>query len=595
MFDVTFGTNNEGRPIGVTASPDGEMNVFTPIRAFLPSQCRWVFDWIFRTVFPSLLGREPLKRLQLLLTDGDEKIYNAFDAVKSELYPRARHGLCLYHLVTQKLQDLARKKFLEPDNENNANMMHTFKLWIFSWMQLGGVENEAEFNSSFSMLRNWLYAIQQNSNSSHSMKQNAAELEHWLTHKLIYHKERWLFPLRFSEGLMTLNQKTSSPVEGVNHTMKHKSSKTVTPNMTMCTSFETQETQVHTRMLKWKRKTMQSFDSTPLWVKNSLTSRELTTIGESLLQQRFLQRHFYGCLLVSDFEVKVARLPGTSPTYCADCKPSMGQICPSCSNSSPIPRFIRCRTVTFVDVGSGFFSVGCSCPHQMNTGLPCTHIIRVMPRITPQHCHIRWHKSYPALFGRVGFEEQTKVMKQRQKDQRMLITLEEHKEIVATLKRHPVHDKSIFDIPDCQYIQNQASGTISHKYECHLLQEGCRSEEDGIIVNASQELYGMGLLTQDTAGCRSDEKLSTPHAVYQSGNHYSDLCAHIAILLDKTRSNATLRSKVVASIFDNFGNCNKMIEEASRSPTDFEGEWISCHPQFSILNAKLVNSVAELS
>ena len=42
MFDVTFGTNNEGRPMGITASPDGDMNVFTPIRAFLPSQCRWV-------------------------------------------------------------------------------------------------------------------------------------------------------------------------------------------------------------------------------------------------------------------------------------------------------------------------------------------------------------------------------------------------------------------------------------------------------------------------------------------------------------------------------------------------------------------------
>ena len=128
MFDVTFGTNNEGRPMGVTACPDGNMNVFTPVRAFLPSQCRWVFDWVFRTVFPSLLGREPLKRLQLLLTDGDNKIYIAFDAVKTELYPQAQHGLCLYYLVTQKLQDLGRKKFLEPDKEENANMIHTFKL-----------------------------------------------------------------------------------------------------------------------------------------------------------------------------------------------------------------------------------------------------------------------------------------------------------------------------------------------------------------------------------------------------------------------------------------------------------------------------------
>ena len=93
---------------------------------------------------------------------------------------------------------------------------------------------------------------------------------------------------------------------------------------------------------------MQACQSTPLWVKNSPTANELTTIAESLQQQHFLQQPFYACLLVSDFEVKVARLPGTLPNYCADCKPSTGQICPACSNNSPIPWFIRCRTVSFL-------------------------------------------------------------------------------------------------------------------------------------------------------------------------------------------------------------------------------------------------------
>jgi len=452
-------------------------------------------------------------------------------------------------------------------------------------MQLGGIESETEFNKSFALLRSWLFAIRQNCDAgSSSMRHNAAELEDWLIHKLLYHKERWLFSRRISEGLMTLNQKTTSPVEGVNHTMKHKSSKTVSPNMTICTSFETQETQAYTRMLKWKRKTMQTYQSTPLWVKNSATSKELTTIGESLLQQQFLQRHFYSCLVVSDFEVKVARLPGTSPNYCTDCKPSMGQICPACSNSSPIPWFVRCRTVTFVDVGGGYFSVGCSCPHQINTGIPCTHIVRVMPRILPKHCHIRWHKSYPALFGKVGFEKQTKAMKECQKDRRMLITVEEHKEMLTILRKNPSEtDRSIFEIPDCHCIQNQAAGSIPHQYEfhssCHQQQfEESDSEEDISIVSASRELYGMGLLTQDT-GYRPDKPISTPHAIYQSGNHYSDLCAHIASILDKTRSNATLRSRVVASLYESCHNCNKMIEEETRCATDLGDEWISCHPQ----------------
>ena len=42
MFgDVTFQTNNEGRPLGVTCSPDGKnMNIFTPFRAFLPEKSK---------------------------------------------------------------------------------------------------------------------------------------------------------------------------------------------------------------------------------------------------------------------------------------------------------------------------------------------------------------------------------------------------------------------------------------------------------------------------------------------------------------------------------------------------------------------------
>jgi hypothetical protein len=39
MFDVTFGTNTESRPLSVSASMDGNMNVFTPFRVFMPSQC----------------------------------------------------------------------------------------------------------------------------------------------------------------------------------------------------------------------------------------------------------------------------------------------------------------------------------------------------------------------------------------------------------------------------------------------------------------------------------------------------------------------------------------------------------------------------
>jgi len=106
MVDVTHGTNSETRPLCVSASIDANMKTFTPIRAFLPSECQWVFHWLWASAIPSLLGIETIRRIQLVLSDGDPKIYVPFDSVRERLYPSAVHGLCSFHLVTQPLQRL---------------------------------------------------------------------------------------------------------------------------------------------------------------------------------------------------------------------------------------------------------------------------------------------------------------------------------------------------------------------------------------------------------------------------------------------------------------------------------------------------------
>jgi hypothetical protein len=101
--DVTHGTNSEGRPLGVSASIDVYVKTFTPLRAFLPSECQWVFHWLWTTAVPTLLGRENIRRTQLVVSDGDSKIYTPFNMVQETIYPQAVHGLCIYHLITQPL------------------------------------------------------------------------------------------------------------------------------------------------------------------------------------------------------------------------------------------------------------------------------------------------------------------------------------------------------------------------------------------------------------------------------------------------------------------------------------------------------------
>ena len=121
MIDVTYGTNSEGRPLGLTACVDADMKSFTPLRAFMPSECSWVFRWIWETAIPTLLGRQNLTRVQLVLSDGDAKIYEQFNQVQKELYPNACHGLCIFHLIVPPLQ----KGIKDKGDPNVKAMFHT--------------------------------------------------------------------------------------------------------------------------------------------------------------------------------------------------------------------------------------------------------------------------------------------------------------------------------------------------------------------------------------------------------------------------------------------------------------------------------------
>jgi hypothetical protein len=163
MMDVTFSTNREGRPLATTCAFDQNMTTFVPMRAFLPSQCQWVFQWILEKAMPALLGRGPLRRMQLFLTDGDSNIYRPFDLLKSTLFPNATHGLCVYHILTKPLSDGLvgdlRDRRRNPDVDA---MIATFKSWVMSWTNIQCVETKEEFEISFANLENWLASFKKN-------------------------------------------------------------------------------------------------------------------------------------------------------------------------------------------------------------------------------------------------------------------------------------------------------------------------------------------------------------------------------------------------------------------------------------------------
>ncbi len=62
FMDVTCKTNKEGHGLFLVAGKDGNNCGFTAARVFLPSEQRWVFDWMFSTALPSLLSEEVIRK-----------------------------------------------------------------------------------------------------------------------------------------------------------------------------------------------------------------------------------------------------------------------------------------------------------------------------------------------------------------------------------------------------------------------------------------------------------------------------------------------------------------------------------------------------
>jgi hypothetical protein len=75
-IDTTYGTNRKKRPLLVFAGTDNNRKNFTALRAFLPSECEWVFRYVFEVAIPSLIGEATVERINQINTDGDRQIYN---------------------------------------------------------------------------------------------------------------------------------------------------------------------------------------------------------------------------------------------------------------------------------------------------------------------------------------------------------------------------------------------------------------------------------------------------------------------------------------------------------------------------------------
>ena len=162
--------------------------------------------------------------------------------------------------------------------------------------------------------------------------------------------------------------------------MKKRFSKRVAPNMTMVESLNTQDLQTDGKMRELKRDMVRMAKSNNLWSRTA-TAKDLTTFAESMVQRlsEQMDKHFHKLSPCGSI-VFIKRIK-QNEIHCHECQNEMQDICSLCCQKSPVPRFSRIRTVSFIpleppnEIHSGRWTVKCDCLDGM--GHPCRHIASV--------------------------------------------------------------------------------------------------------------------------------------------------------------------------------------------------------------------------
>ena len=62
--------------------------MFNVICVFLPSEQAWVFKWFFFVAMPSILGKELLQSVKIIITDGDSQEIQQLDEAMNQIFSK---------------------------------------------------------------------------------------------------------------------------------------------------------------------------------------------------------------------------------------------------------------------------------------------------------------------------------------------------------------------------------------------------------------------------------------------------------------------------------------------------------------------------
>jgi len=372
FMDVTCKTNKEGRGLFLVAGKDGNNCGFTAARIFLPSEQRWVFDWIFSTALPSLLSEEVIRKNKLCVTDGDPQM---FEALRSQQAKRevwlGSHVFCEWHLLVVGWKVHVSCTVPRGD-EVCQEFSDTAYSWIQSWFWL--VETKEEFDKSLCDFWLWLDSFLQDNDTYSS---TVSAIRNFVIQSLLPKLDYWVRYSRIDQ--LSFEATTNSVVEGQNSSLKRGVIQTKANNsLLQSTKALMSNSEVKFGLTKIKK--AKEVVSTPLWTSNA-TAAQLTSFAEMLVSRNFQQSINYLVVQTSTTEWLVMHKNHLKITK---------------KTKSPITKFKRVRVIHLIN--SEYLH--CSCCYFQRMLLPCSHILKLSQEVMATMCHLRWHKCYMFLFQR---------------------------------------------------------------------------------------------------------------------------------------------------------------------------------------------------
>jgi hypothetical protein len=98
-IDATADSNKEGWPLVTISLKDSYGKMCIVIRPVLPNEQSWSYKWFLSIVLPALIGKDVLKRINIIVTGGNsQEISQLHDAIAT-FFPDAYRIRCSWHII----------------------------------------------------------------------------------------------------------------------------------------------------------------------------------------------------------------------------------------------------------------------------------------------------------------------------------------------------------------------------------------------------------------------------------------------------------------------------------------------------------------